>query len=78
MMRRAPGSTGGFGSYVLAAACILAGVAAVASPSHPGAERALHWACGAILLLLGVNRVLVTRWSRRRAARDPRGGGRDE
>jgi len=78
MTRPAHGSPDGLGSYVLAAACMLAGVAAVASPSHPGPERALHWACGAILLLLGFNRVMVTRWRRRRAGRNPHWGDRDE
>lgn len=70
-------AAGGLGSYVLAAACMAAGVVAIAAPSGPGRERVLHWACGAILLLLGVNRILVTRWSRRRAGRDPRWSDRD-
>lgn len=78
MTPREHGAPGALGSYGLAAACMLAGVAAVAAPSHAGPERVLHWACGAILVLLGINRVLVTRWRRRRAGRDPHWGGRDE
>lgn len=77
MMPRNHGAGSGLGSYGLAAACIAAGVVAIATPSHPGAERVLHAACGAILLLLGVNRILVARWRQRRAERNPRWRDRD-
>jgi len=77
MMRPDHDAAGGWGSYVLAAACIAGGVAAVATPSRPGPERVLHWACGAILVLLGINRILVARWRQRRAGRNPRWKDRD-
>lgn len=76
-MRPDHGSTGGMGSYVLAVACIAAGAVAIATPSRPGPEHVLHLACGAILILLGINRILVTRWRQRRDVRNNRWSDRD-
>jgi predicted tellurium resistance membrane protein TerC len=56
-------------SYAVALACVLAGVALVTRLILPAVPAPLSAGFGAILVLLGINRYLVTRWKQRMARR---------
>jgi hypothetical protein len=60
--------------YAVAVACMAVGGALLTGLYRPAAPGRLGVAFGAILLLLGINRYLVTRWKsrapRRRSYRD--------
>ena len=56
-------------SYAVALVCVLMGCALLFGVLHAATPGALGPVCGSILLLLGINRALVTRWKRRASHR---------